>query len=302
MSSPANATNSTVSSTTKEVFKQELSHAHPTVTIPVKKDEPKSLQAKQLADITNTFKERAANANSPPHLRSRAAAAGISMREDTAPMAVTPAPKTEEATVNEKKVDDVKTETPKKATTIDAVAHKPVPDKHISTNGEDKASDAPKDQEPIKAVQVEPISQPDLPSQTTNAEKVSQIIQAPKIKTEAEGLKETATPNGTSDANGAAERKARLAEQMQILVKDSKTDTNTEIFRMLESVEKTVNVINARIQRLEADNFDMQKQLVGLVEERERRQFLGTDSAKMPFGMEVNARTYEVILAKAAVD
>ena len=54
-----------------------------------------------------------------------------------------------------------------------------------------------------------------------------------------------------------------------------------------DELRNEIAALNKRIVALEAENFTLQKQVETLLQSNERRKFLGTDSASIPFALEV---------------
>jgi hypothetical protein len=61
----------------------------------------------------------------------------------------------------------------------------------------------------------------------------------------------------------------------------------------IEKVTEMFAGVSARVKALEEENFDLQKKLEALLQVEERRKFLGTDSAKAPFNVDVQSRNWE---------
>ncbi|KAK3700456.1 hypothetical protein LTR37_015960 [Vermiconidia calcicola] len=58
----------------------------------------------------------------------------------------------------------------------------------------------------------------------------------------------------------------------------------------LQEVKQMLAQVNRRVAVLEQENFSMQKQLETMLQAEERRKFLGTDNAKVPFSIDVQSR------------
>ncbi|KAK3725218.1 hypothetical protein LTR37_000729 [Vermiconidia calcicola] len=58
----------------------------------------------------------------------------------------------------------------------------------------------------------------------------------------------------------------------------------------LQEVKQMLAHVNRRVAVLEQEHFSMQKQLETMVQAEERRKFLGTDNAKVPFSIDVQSR------------
>lgn len=228
----------------KSVEKMELNHAHPSTTPPSKKDEIKTRPAWQLADVTNTLKERAANATTPPHLRTKAAAAGIPEKK-----AVTTTKTAADAMV----INDAGWKKTEGATNG-------VQNHLASTNGIKKEPATPK--------------QPDIkPIAQEQGSKRVETVETPKIKSEpSQDAPKEAMVHGTTERANKA------------------TANDHEILGALKMMKDELAAVNTRVGKLEQDNFAMQQDLEKLLQAEERRKFLGTDSAKVPFALDVKCR------------
>ena len=61
------------------------------------------------------------------------------------------------------------------------------------------------------------------------------------------------------------------------------------ILHALKALKEELQAVNNRVSGLEAENFALQKQLEIMLQAEERRKFLGTDSVKIPFGINIEA-------------
>lgn len=192
---------------TKSIDKMALGTVDPFKSSP-KKEGSKAQPNWQLADVTNTLKDRASDAKTPPHLRAKAAARSASGIEAA-------------VQVDSGKKEDITPVTEKK------------PEAELK-----KESDF------VSSLRSAPV-EPKAPENFTTEAKVDHQ------KTEVE------------------------------------TTTQDIELRALAMAKEEIATITTRISTLEQDNFTMQKQLDALLQEKERRQFLGTGSAKEPFALEV---------------
>lgn len=213
------ATKTEEKNVTKSLEKMEISDNHtPSADSPNKKvvTTAKPVSGWQMKDITNTLKDRAADASSPPHLRVKAADAGTVHNP---------------IIIDDSKKGDGRT--------TDRI------------NGASTLSKATEDKTSGPAAVKESEKKPALHNGTAALSNNTTIS--------------SATPQ-ESTANG-----------------DSALTT-------LEAVKEMLKTVSDRVGALERENFDMQKQLESMLQAEERRKFLGTDSAKEPFGIDVQSR------------
>ena len=239
---------------TKSLEKVEISHAHPTTPSPAKKAEAAEAPSdRQMKDITNTLKERATDIKSPPHLRTKA----------TATVAADIKPTTDVGTArNPIVIDDGE----KKA---DPMTN--------GTNGfSSKLFNFKENKPPSKAAEHKPASinelesKPALVNGTTTQHLFSGAASVPTSLKEPE--------NKPSLVNSASTK--------------ASPSTSDETLLSLDAVKKTLAVVSERLGAVEEDNLDLQKQIETMLQSEERRKFLGTDSAKVPFSLEVKLRKY----------
>lgn len=69
---------------------------------------------------------------------------------------------------------------------------------------------------------------------------------------------------------------------------DEATASDSDVLATLKDLKAELVAVCRRIATLEEDSFTTQKQMEHVIQSEERRKYLGTDSAKMPFGVEVN--------------
>jgi len=72
----------------------------------------------------------------------------------------------------------------------------------------------------------------------------------------------------------------------------TKSTSINNIIAEFAALKTEVAALTAKVKVLEGENFDMLKKVEVLVQNDERRKFLGTDSAKTPFAINVSFREY----------
>ena len=254
-------------------------HAHPppaTTTPDKKNDAPKPRLAWQLADITNTLKDRATTtespplkdratvAESPPHLRVKTAAVAEPQKIATTGMA-------RDSVVAQQPVSHTKSWSitngvPKAIATDSTMKVKAMPEAPgRSTEAEDVK---------MKAAAIKPSGTKPLVTQISNDH-----VSPSQTNGTATTIKSTATSHTT-------------AQSAQLGTNDN------NIVQAINGLMKELRSIGERVASLEHENFTMQKHIEAMLQSEERRKFLGTDkAAKVPFAIDVQSCESKVTIS-----
>ncbi|KAK5120561.1 hypothetical protein LTR85_006217 [Meristemomyces frigidus] len=254
-----------------------------------KEDKAAGLFCAQMADVKNTLTERKTDLP-PPHLRK--AAASSAAKGTTAEPSMTAA----------KQVNGVETKPSSTATPSEAPA-KPIITSQAAAPVAQFEAKAPI-HPTFSFAPVNPTAEtkPKAPIQPTSTFASSDTTA--KLKTAAQPTTSTFQPKpmsgkelkATSDAvtlgtrgdpiilDGVKEKKAD---------KDAVTNGD-DVMAVLAGLKREVAALTAKVQRLETDNIGLRDQMGQLIKAEERRKFLGTDSAKAPFKLDLTYPDNEV--------
>lgn len=254
-----------IEAVTKSLQRVDISSTGPSTPSPAKKTEPvKATDAWQLTDITNTLKDRAVDVKSPPHSRAKPATPVTNTK-----------PATEVGTASNPIVIDVEKKAMK-----------------ITSNGAINGSSTTETQ-PLGSPMTTPLGSSNMaqskPSYGSGPSKISDATPDEPASKLANGdsapLKDSQSK--PSPINGATTKATTAAASTTSGDPKSSKD---DMLMMMEELRKELVVLTERMKTLEQENFTLQKQLENLQQGEERRKYLGTDSANVPFGIEVHLR------------